>query len=72
MIVTALDGAGQEAGASSVPASPGTRGTANPLWRSGTEGTSPALRTPDTLFVAALDGVPYALGNGHGTVLTGL
>ncbi|MET8897011.1 DUF2332 domain-containing protein [Streptomyces albogriseolus] len=26
--------------------------------------------TPDTLFVAALDGVPYALGNGHGTVLT--
>ncbi|MDT6982656.1 DUF2332 family protein [Streptomyces lusitanus] len=26
--------------------------------------------TPDTLFVAALDGVPYALGNGHGTMLT--
>ncbi|MBJ6643072.1 DUF2332 domain-containing protein [Streptomyces sp. BSE7-9] len=26
--------------------------------------------TPDTLFVAALDGVPYALGDGHGTVLT--
>lgn len=26
--------------------------------------------TPDTLFVAALDGTPYALGNGHGAILT--
>ncbi|MFD0151165.1 DUF2332 family protein [Streptomyces sp. NPDC055721] len=26
--------------------------------------------TPDTLFVAALDGTPYALGDGHGATLT--
>ncbi|GHJ96360.1 hypothetical protein SNE510_58790 [Streptomyces sp. NE5-10] len=30
----------------------------------------PLPLTPDTLFIAALDGTPYAIGDGHGTVLT--
>ena len=41
----------------------------------GVDPAVPALgapTTPETLFVAALDGVPYALGSGHGDRLTPL